>query len=51
LVATVAVAAVWAAVSRSSADCQATSRDVRVNASLATIAAAATRSTTSCISN
>jgi hypothetical protein len=38
-------------VARSTADYQAASKDVRVDASLATAAAAATRATTSCISN
>jgi hypothetical protein len=42
---------VWAAVARSSADCQAASRDIRADALLATAAAAATRATTSYISN
>jgi hypothetical protein len=41
-VATVAAAADWVAVARSSADCLAASRVVRVDASLATAAAAAT---------
>jgi hypothetical protein len=45
------VAAVWAVVARSSADYRASSTDVRADALLATIVAAATRATTSCISN
>jgi hypothetical protein len=44
-------AADWAAVALSSADCRATSRDVRVDTSLATAAAAATWDTMSYISN
>jgi hypothetical protein len=44
-------AALWEAVARSSADCQAASRDVHADASLATAAAAATQSTTSYISS
>jgi hypothetical protein len=46
-----AAAAVWAAVAQSSVDYRAVSRDARVNTSLATTATAATRATTSCISN
>jgi hypothetical protein len=44
------VAAVWVAVSRSSANYRADSRDVCADASLATTATAATRATTRCIS-
>jgi hypothetical protein len=47
----VAASVVWVAVARSSVNYLAASRVVRVDASLATATAAATRATTSCISN